>query len=86
MPPRSQKTSRLSCQAPPAPSSAPLTADQTAALKKLHNAAVQLEGVFVGMLTQYTVKGVSKDNYFFGVQAVDRDGNASVAAYPAPLR
>jgi Rod binding domain-containing protein len=31
-------------------SNAPLTAEQTAALKKLHNAAVQLEGVFVGML------------------------------------
>ncbi len=28
----------------------PLTADQTAALKKLHDAATQLEGVFVGML------------------------------------
>ena len=32
------------------PSSAPLTADQQAALKKLHAAATQLEGVFVGML------------------------------------
>jgi Rod binding domain-containing protein len=31
-------------------SSAPLTADQTTALKKLHDAATQLEGVFVGML------------------------------------
>jgi Rod binding domain-containing protein len=31
-------------------SSAPLTADQQAALKKLHAAATQLEGVFVGML------------------------------------
>jgi flagellar protein FlgJ len=29
---------------------APLTADQTTALKKLHDAATQLEGVFVGML------------------------------------
>jgi Rod binding domain-containing protein len=32
------------------PSTAPLTADQQAALKKLHAAATQLEGVFVGML------------------------------------
>jgi flagellar protein FlgJ len=32
------------------PSSAPLTPEQTAALKKLHEAATQLEGVFVGML------------------------------------
>lgn len=31
-------------------SSAPLTADQQTALKKLHDAATQLEGVFVGML------------------------------------
>ncbi len=31
-------------------SSAPLTAGQQAALKKLHAAATQLEGVFVGML------------------------------------
>jgi Rod binding domain-containing protein len=32
------------------PSSTPLTPEQTAALKKLHDAATQLEGVFVGML------------------------------------
>jgi Peptidase family M28 len=41
---------------------------------------------FVGNITQHTVKGVSKDNYLFGVQAVDRDGNASVAVYPKPAR
>jgi Rod binding domain-containing protein len=33
-----------------APSGAPLTTAQQAALKKLHDAATQLEGVFVGML------------------------------------
>jgi Rod binding domain-containing protein len=33
-----------------AASTAPLTAEQQAALKKLHDAATQLEGVFVGML------------------------------------
>jgi Zn-dependent M28 family amino/carboxypeptidase len=43
-------------------------------------------GIFVGKVTQYTVKGMSKDNYFFGVQAIDQDGNASVATYPTPLR
>ena len=42
--------------------------------------------VFVGNVTKYTVKGLSKDNYLFGVRAVDRDGNASVAVYPKPLR
>lgn len=40
---------------------------------------------YVGNVTQATVK-LSKDNYFFGVQAIDKDGNASVATYPAPQR
>ncbi|HEY0491337.1 MAG TPA: M28 family metallopeptidase [Telluria sp.] len=40
---------------------------------------------YVGNVTEATVK-LSKDNYFFGVQAVDKDGNASVASYPSPLR
>jgi hypothetical protein len=40
---------------------------------------------FVGNVTEATVN-LSKDNYFFGVQAVDKDGNVSVASYPAPLR
>jgi hypothetical protein len=40
---------------------------------------------FVGNVTQATIK-LSKDNYFFGVQAIDKDGNASVATYPAPQR
>ncbi len=39
-----------------------------------------------GNVTHHVVKGRSKDNYFFGVQAVDRDGNVSVASYPMPLR
>lgn len=39
-----------------------------------------------GNVTRYTVKGVSKDNYLFGVQAVDKDGNASMAVYPLPSR
>jgi len=40
---------------------------------------------YVGNVTQATVK-LSKDNYFFGVQAIDKDGNASVASYPSPQR
>jgi Zn-dependent M28 family amino/carboxypeptidase len=40
---------------------------------------------FVGNVTEATVK-LSKDNYFFGVQAVDKDGNVSVATYPSPKR
>jgi Zn-dependent M28 family amino/carboxypeptidase len=41
---------------------------------------------FVGKdVTETTVK-LSKDNYFFGVQAVDKDGNVSPATYPLPKR
>ncbi|MBB5369662.1 MULTISPECIES: M28 family peptidase [unclassified Janthinobacterium] len=39
----------------------------------------------VGNVTQAKIK-LSKDNYFFGVQAIDKDGNVSVATYPTPLR
>ncbi len=40
---------------------------------------------YVGNVTEATID-LSKDNYFFGVQAVDKDGNVSVATYPLPLR
>jgi hypothetical protein len=39
----------------------------------------------VGNLNTYTMKGMSKDNYFFGVRAVDKEGNRSPASYPRPL-
>ena len=39
----------------------------------------------VGNVNEATIK-LSKDNYFFGVQALDKDGNVSVASYPLPLR
>ena len=48
-------------------------------------AAQWQDALYVGKVTEATVK-LSKDNYFFGVQAVDKDGNVSVASYPAPLR
>jgi len=38
----------------------------------------------VGNVTRVTLPGLSKDNFSFGVQAYDRDGNVSVAAYPTP--
>ncbi|MEW6025135.1 MAG: M20/M25/M40 family metallo-hydrolase [Pseudomonadota bacterium] len=48
--------------------------------------AAQWEGSqYVGNVTEATVK-LSKDNVFFGVQAIDKDGNVSPATYPAPLR
>ena len=40
--------------------------------------------VFVGNVTRYTVAKVSKDNYVFGVAAVDQEGNRSPAVYPVP--
>src|ERR1043165_1181201 len=41
--------------------------------------------VWVGNVTSYTLK-MSKDNYFFGVRAVDREGNRSPVSYPRPQR
>jgi hypothetical protein len=38
----------------------------------------------VGNVTSYTMTGMSKDNYFFGVRAIDKDGNRSPATYPRP--
>lgn len=39
----------------------------------------------VGNVQTYTMKGMSKDNYFFGVRAVDKEGNRSPASYPRPV-
>jgi acetylornithine deacetylase/succinyl-diaminopimelate desuccinylase-like protein len=39
----------------------------------------------VGNVTGFTMKGMSKDNYFFGVRAIDKDGNRSAVTYPKPL-
>lgn len=36
----------------------------------------------IGNVTNYTVAGLSKDNYFFGVRSVDRQGHRSPVAYP----
>ncbi len=40
----------------------------------------------VGNVTSYVLKGMSKDNYFFGVRAVDRAGHRSPVSYPKPAR
>jgi hypothetical protein len=40
----------------------------------------------VGNVTSYTMTGMSKDNVFFGVRAVDRDGNRSPVSFPRPVR
>lgn len=41
---------------------------------------------FVGDTTRFTIEGVSKDNYLFGVRSVDNSGNKSPAVYPMPTR
>jgi hypothetical protein len=38
----------------------------------------------IGNVTSFTMKGMSKDNFFFGVRAIDRDGNRSPVSYPKP--
>ena len=38
----------------------------------------------VGNVTSFTMTGMSKDNYFFGVRAIDKDGNKSPVTYPRP--
>src|ERR1051325_299161 len=38
----------------------------------------------VGNVTAFSMKGMSKDNFFFGVRAIDKDGNRSPATYPNP--
>ena len=39
----------------------------------------------VGNVTTYSMKGMSKDNFFFGVRSVDKGGNRSPVSYPRPL-
>ncbi len=38
----------------------------------------------VGNVLTFTMKSMSKDNYFFGVRAVDKQGNRSQVTYPKP--
>jgi hypothetical protein len=40
----------------------------------------------VGKVAAYTVVGLSKDNYFFGVRAVDKQGHRSPVTFPRPVR
>jgi len=47
-------------------------------------AAVWTDSKPVGNVTSFTMKGMSKDNYFFGVRSVDKDGNKSPVSYPRP--
>lgn len=40
----------------------------------------------VGKVNAYTVSGLSKDNYFFGVRALDKQGHRSPVTFPRPVR
>jgi hypothetical protein len=48
------------------------------------NAPYWQHTVPVGNVTSFTVKGITKDNFLFGVRAVDTDGNRSVVTFPVP--
>lgn len=49
-------------------------------------APVWTNSVNVGNVTNFVMKAMSKDNYLFGVRAIDRDGNKSPVSYPRPAR
>ena len=57
-------TSRTDVTAATANAAKPLTADQQAALKKLHDAATQFEGVFLNMLMSAMRDTVPKETIF----------------------
>ena len=40
----------------------------------------------VDNVTSYTMKGLSKDNFFFGVRALDKNGHRSPVSFPKPAR
>jgi hypothetical protein len=39
----------------------------------------------VGKVTTFILKGMSKDNFFFGVRAIDNEGNRSPVTFPRPV-
>jgi Zn-dependent M28 family amino/carboxypeptidase len=39
---------------------------------------------FIGKVTEYTLKNVSKDDFLFGVRAVDTEGHESLTTFPRP--
>ena len=49
-------------------------------------AADWTDSKFVGNVATYTAAKMSKDNFFFGIRAVDKTGNKSPVVYPRPMR
>jgi hypothetical protein len=41
---------------------------------------------WVGNVASATMEAMSKDNFFFGIRAVDRDSHRSPVSFPLPLR
>jgi hypothetical protein len=39
-----------------------------------------------GNVTRFTLTGISKDDFVFGVLAIDKEGNESIATFPKPYR
>ncbi|MBV8466845.1 MAG: M28 family metallopeptidase [Burkholderiales bacterium] len=50
------------------------------------DASTWQQSMDVGKVGRYTLKGVSKDNYVFGVAAVNATGEASLPVFPVPFR
>ena len=48
--------------------------------------AVWTNSVNAGNITNFVMKGMSKDNYFFGVRTIDKDVNKSPVSFPKPVR
>ncbi len=48
--------------------------------------AVWTSAQTVGNVTNFVMKNMSKDNYFFGVRAIDKAGNKSPVSFPRPVR
>ncbi|HEV8160405.1 MAG TPA: M28 family metallopeptidase [Pyrinomonadaceae bacterium] len=47
---------------------------------------VWTNSIYINKVTDYLIKNMSKDNYFFGIRAVDKDGNKSPVSFPKPVR
>ena len=47
---------------------------------------VWTNSTFAGNVTNFTIREMSKDNYFFGVRAIDKNGNRSPVSFPRPMR
>jgi hypothetical protein len=48
--------------------------------------SVWTNSLAIGNVTNYVIKNMSKDNYFFGVRSIDKAGNKSPVSFPKPVR